>query len=559
MNRLRAVMRRLDPWAALLLGGLLAMGVVILLATPGPWQTVVGKQPPVRLEAPAPDDVALFVMGGRDGSCSGVVWLHLDTAREALTAVVVPPRLSGFSPGDGYAPVGAIAESAGPGAAAAALGGSLGVRMDAWLALDREALDLAVRAMVPMIDVRAARARYREARCAWRGRGGCRNAWKTQYQSLRVALPKVQFEDLGVVAFSNYVLGFGFVRSNLTLEGATSVARALRDVDPNLIEVRAVPVVVERSLGGEVWHADARQVEPLRRSLTMGVRPPEVAHLASVRVRQARVLVIAPRAKSWAKRYAAEVRRRLAHSARADVAVSVVWGADDRLALRAERSLERRPALAAVVAPAAESETAAAALTKVCEMLRQRRQEAVVSGPLPRIDNTLASSARDALQAAIQDCRLPVAWLPSTTTPNEQPRDARARVRGRRAALVAAADDAVQTLVRACWPGALAPTLTSTRLGYAYVVARHTRVGVVAASDDAAAGLLARLRLWGFAAERLKVDVGDWQPPLLGRSVSYKPGSRQAALAIAGDLDLPTGNVIRAVDSPRDVVISMGP
>ena len=49
MNWLRAVMRRLDPWAAIVLGGLLAMGVVILLATPGPWQKVVHTQPPVRL------------------------------------------------------------------------------------------------------------------------------------------------------------------------------------------------------------------------------------------------------------------------------------------------------------------------------------------------------------------------------------------------------------------------------------------------------------------------------------------------------------------------------
>ncbi len=48
MSYLRAVMRRLDPWAALLLGVLLALGVVILLATPGPWQRVVGKEPPVR-------------------------------------------------------------------------------------------------------------------------------------------------------------------------------------------------------------------------------------------------------------------------------------------------------------------------------------------------------------------------------------------------------------------------------------------------------------------------------------------------------------------------------
>ncbi len=232
MSWLRAALRRLDPWAALVLGGLLAMGVVILLATPGPWQRVVGTQPPVRLEAPAPDDVAVFVMGGRSGSCSGVIWLHLDSERHALAAVVVAPRISGFSPTDGYAPVAAIAGSAGPSAAAEALGGALGVSMDAWIALDRKALDLAVEPMFPMSEVRAARSRYREARAAWRGRGGAEHAWATQYESLRVALPRVAFERLGVVAFSNYVLGFGFVRSDLTLQGATSLAEAIKEVDP---------------------------------------------------------------------------------------------------------------------------------------------------------------------------------------------------------------------------------------------------------------------------------------------------------------------------------------
>ena len=267
-------MRRLDPWAAIVLGGLLAMGVVILLATPGPWQKVVHTQPPVRLEAPAPDDVAVFVMGGRGGSCSGVLWLRVDAARKALTAVVVAPRVSGFSPTDGYAPIAAIAGSAGPSAAAQALGGALGVSMDAWVALDRSASDLAIQGMFPASAPRAARTRYREARSAWRGRGGEATAWATQYASLRVALPQVAFDELSVVAFSNYVLGFGFVRSDLTLQGVTSLAGALRDVDPGLVDVRAAPVVVERSRGGEVWHADASRVEPLRQSLAMGMRPP---------------------------------------------------------------------------------------------------------------------------------------------------------------------------------------------------------------------------------------------------------------------------------------------
>ncbi len=550
MNRLRALARRLDPWAALLLGGLLAMGVVILLATPGPWQRVVGQEPPVRLEAPAPDDVALFVMAGRGGSCTGIVWLHLDAEKKALAAVVVAPRISGFSPTDGYAPVAAIAGSAGPSAAAAALGGALGVSIDAWIALDRRAMDLAVEAMVPMNEVRAARTRYREARAAWRGRGGEANAWATQYESLLHSLPQVPFEELGVVAFSNYVLGFGFVRSDLTLQGATSLAEALKEVDRDLVEVRAAPVIVERCRGGEVWHADASRVEPLRQSLALGIRPPETGRLITERARAARVLVVAPLARQAAARYAGEVRRRLAASAGAPVEVTLVSGDDERLAFRAARELDRRPALAALVAPAQPGAPATAAVTKVCAMLRDRRQEAVVSGPLPASVGEPSSAAadREVLAAAVSAARLPVSW-PSPPGQLEE---------GESRELVAAARSNVQTLVRACWPGTLAPRLTSTRLGFAFVAARHTGVGVSISSSTVTERLLRRLRLWGYPGARLAPDAA--LPAQAGgdTAIAFRPGSRVAALALAGDLGLPPGSVFRVDDAPRKLVLTAG-
>ena len=379
------------------------------------------------------------------------------------------PRTSAFSPTDGYAPVAAIAGSAGPSAAAEALGGALGVSMDAWIALDRKAW-----IWPSSLCSRRARwaprgTRYREARSAWRGRGGAGTAWATQYASLRVALPQVPFAELGVVAFANYVLGFGFVRSDLSLQGVTSLAEALRDVDPGRVSVRAAPVVVERSRGGEVWHADASRVEPLRQSLAMGIRPPETGRLVTTRVRAARVLVVAPLSRARAARYAEEVRRRLARSAGGAIDVTLVAGADDRLAFRAARELDRRPALAVLVAPAASTE--AAVVTRVCAMLRNRRQEAVVSGPLPA--GTGGSGADDALVAAAGDGRLPVSWLPAAPTSDTT------QAAGRRA-LTAAARDNVETLVRACWPGALAPGLDSTRLDFAFVAARHTGVGVLA-------------------------------------------------------------------------------
>jgi hypothetical protein len=541
---LRAVARRLDPWAALLLGGLLAMGVVILLATPGPWQRVVGKEPPVHLEAPAPDDVAVFVMAGRASTCSGVVWLHVDAERHGITAVVIAPSVSGFSPTDGFAPISAIADSAGPGTAAAALGGSLGVSMDAWVALDRAATDLAVQAMVPMNDVKAARTRYRAARAAWRGRGSPRTTWPTQYETLRVALPQVQFQDLGVVAFANYVLGFGFVRSDLTLQGATSLGEALRDVNPDRVEVRAAPVIVERSRGAGVWRVDASAVDPLARSLASGIVPPESDRLVTVRERAARVLVVAPFARRAALRYAAQVRAALAASAGAPVQVNAVWGGDARLAFRAARELDRHPALAVLVGPAGEGSPA---VQKVYAMLRRRRQEAVASGPLPT-----ATPATGATTTAAADGRLPVSWLPDVQTAGASG-SAETVAAARTLAMAARAN--VQTLVRVCWPRALAPRLSSSVLGFTFIEARHTGVGVLGSSEPVVTGVLQQLRLWGFPGARLTLEDGGWKPPASGPLLCYRPGSRVAAAALAGDLGLSSESVVRDGDSPRKLVL----
>ncbi len=548
-------MRRLDPWAAIVLGGLLAMGVVILLATPGPWQKVVHTQPPVRLEAPAPDDVAVFVMGGRGGACTGVLWLHVDAARNALAAVVVAPRVSGFSPTDGYAPIAAIADSAGPGAAAQALGGALGVSMDAWVALDRAASDLAIQAMFPASEPRTARTRYREARSAWRGRGGDATAWATQYASLRVALPQVSFDELGVVAFSNYVLGFGFVRSDLTLQGATSLAEALRDVDPGLVDVRAAPVVVERSRGGEVWHADASRVEPLRQSLAMGMRPPETDKLVTVRIaRRAR-----PRGRAALPRARRPVRRGSAPPAR-----PVGWERDrgdprergrrsagvpcrSRARPRGRRwpCWSRRPSRVTPPPPRPSPRCA-----PCCATAGRRRSSPDRCPPArTRVD-------RDGHERRPGDCRRgrPPAGLvaPGAAAAGALPAGA-----GRRA-LVAAARANVETLVRACWPGTLAPDLSSTRLDFAFIAARHTGVGVLGASDSAVAGVLASLRLWGFSGVRLTLESGGWQPPQTGPAVFYRPGAKDAALALAGDLGLAPRSVVRADDSPQETVISLG-
>ncbi len=220
-----------------------------------------------------------------------------------------------------------MVDAAGASAGAAALGRALDVDMDAWVALDGKALELAVEPMFSMNEVRAPRTRRRETRAAWRGQGGPERVWVTQYETLLVALPQVAFSELGVVAFSNYVLGFGAVESDLTLQSATSLGEALQAVDPGRVSVRSAAVIAERCRGGEVWHIDASRVEPLRQSLMFGLTPPETDASVARRARPARVLVVAPLPHASAARYAAEVSARLDRSAGAPVEVTLVAGA----------------------------------------------------------------------------------------------------------------------------------------------------------------------------------------------------------------------------------------
>ena len=228
--------------------------------------------------------------------------------------------------------------------------------------------------------------------------------------------------------------------------------------------------------------------------------------------------------------------------------MTLVAGADDRLAFRAARELDRRPALAVLVAPPASGD---AAVCRGHAGVRHAAEPPAGGGRLrpAACEGRQRGIENDVFAAAAVDGRLPVSWLPAAATPVS------GEGSGRRA-LVAAARDNVQTLVRACWPGTLAPALSSTRLDFAFVAARHTGVGILSASDASSAALLARLRLWGFPGARLATEDGGWEPPVTGRAVFYQPGARRAALALAGDLGLPARSVVQVDDSPRKVVIS---
>ena len=565
MKLLRAVLGRLDPWAALLLGVLLALGVIILLATPGPWHTVVGPAPPGQPAPPAPTDVAVFALGGAEGACTAILWLHVDHVQPALTAVVLAPATQGFVPGAGFTPLRRVVDEVGPGVAATALGQELDVPMDAWITLDEQALRLVLAPRSPVGEARASLLQYTRSRSAWEGRGPALRVWSTQYRALGFTLARLPFERVNVVSFSNYVLGWGHVQSDLDLQGATSLATTFGELLPTQVDVRAAAAIVETCRRGEAWRIDRSAMEQLRQSLAFGLTPPPTGTSIKRRPRPARVLVVLPGPGYRSAAYVKEVRRRLRRSAGAPVAVQAVevprWGG---LVARTTVAIESWRPLAVLVAPptglkgAETVAAAAAALRALGERLRAIDQPAVLSAPLPAEATATAAPAADALTRDAFSVALRAGGQP--VSPPAAPSAASAGAQGATwsldARLRAAARANVATLVRACWPGALAPRLASTRLGFSFAARRRTTVGVLAATDGAATPAAAQLRVWGYQAKI--VPATDWTPPRLGRGVYYRTGLRRAALALAGDLGLRVAAVVADEGAPTALTLSLG-
>ena len=566
MKLLRAVLGRLDPWAALLLGVLLALGVIILLATPGPWHKVVGPAPPVQLVPAAPTDVAVFALGGVAGTCTAIVWLHVDQDRPALTAVVLAPETQGFVPGAGLTPLRRIVDEVGPGVAATALGQALDVPMDAWITLDRQALQLALAPRSPAGGTRPPLLENKRAQAAWEGRGKSRGVWTIQYQALGSTLAHLPFDRINVVSFSNYVLGWGHMQSDLNLQGVTSLATKLGELLPSQVDVRGAAAIVETCRRGEAWRVDRSAFEQLRQSLAFGLTPPPAGTRVTRRPRPARVLVVLPGPSYGSDAYVEEVRRRLRRSAGGvPVAVQAVraprW---DGLVARTTAATESWRPLAVLVAPptgvggAETAQAAAVALRRLGETLRAAGQPAVLSAPLP-VETTAtavpatAASPTDALAVAIRAGGQPVSPLAG---PSDAPAGASGAPRSLDDRLTAAARANVATLVRACWPGALAPRLASTRLGFSFAARRRTTVGVSAPTNGAAAAAMALLRTWGYQTK--SVPVTDWAPQRSGRGVYYRAGMRRAALSLAGDLGLPAAAVVADESAPTALTLDLG-
>lgn len=549
MKVVRAVLRGLDAWAALLIGVLVTLTIVILLATPGPWQKVVGITTPAVLASSPPEDVAVFVLAGSNRRCTGIVWLHVDHRRVSVTASVVAPQVRGAVSGGGYVPLHRIVDDLGPQAAADALAAVLGVELDAWVTLDRDALRLAVPTMFTGGLERPRLELYMAAARAWEGRGSLARLWPLQYQTLRQALPQIAFEDMNVVSFANYVLGFGITQTELDLQAATAVAETLRVVRPNKVRVRACPVLVDVCRGSEEWAMDPLSLRRLRHALAVGLTPATCEPSVTTRRRPVRVLLLMPDRRLPVDVYVEETRASLARSAGAPVAVRVVVAPPGDLAAKTKAALAEWRPLAVLVGPARtggkRAEAVATGLRAVADVLSRRGQPAVMSLPLdvPTAAAADGPSAADPVAAAIEATGIPVSRIEIT---------ARERTVGA-GAMRAAARANVQTLVRACSPGALAPRLTSTRTGFSFAACRATSVGVVAATGPAAERVAARLRLWGYEARAL--PSGSWRPSQPGRALYHRATMRRAALALGGDLGVRRAAIVADDSAPADLVV----
>ena len=398
--------------------------------------------------------------------------------------------------------------------------------------------------------------------------------WLQQFAALQQGLPHLQYEGLSVVAFANYILGFGHVQSDLSLRTATAIATTLNTLRPGRTQVRAADAVVQTCRGGEAWHLDGVQLAQLRQWLAFDLAPPARDPVIHREAMPARVLIVMPGPRRHTGAYLAEARRRLRLSAGAPVAVRLLSVPDwTQLTAKTAAAVRSWRPLAVLVGPpgvhpADSGADSAAALRELAAFLRGERQPAVFSSLLPpataggTTPGATASSAPGGqaspaaaaspavaaipIRQALVAAALPVSPLDAAILPQgATSAAATARMRAAAAANVA-------TLVRACWPGALAPRLASTRLGFWFAARRRTTVGIV----EPAAGAVrtaARLHLCGYRTST--PAGGGWRPALATTSVYYRNGSLEAALALASDLGLKPAMVIADDAAPAGVTL----
>lgn len=607
--------RRLDPWAALLLGVAVALGVIILLATPGPWHKVVpavAKRPPLAPPAP-PRDIAVFLKGPSHEGFAGALWLHIDYEQSHFTAVVVPVSLACDLPSAGQLPLSEIVDKAGPRVAAAALGDRLSVAFGSWITLDPES----VRVALPGFVTSATASLHRPALTltgVWALDQAPLVALQRQMRYLQFALKDGLTDEINLDGFVNYVLGSNDVSTTLRLQAASAIGAALDSAGPGDVVASSLPAIVHRRGGYERWSVSPVALLALRQSLAFDAAPPVYQPALSVRPAGHTVVVLTSPLGRFTATYrtafaralrsygagAATVELRAVTTPTAAIRVLarpasgtplgivVALGRSAKGAVSPRRTTTLlSAALGTVLAsevPAVVSEAPAtpATVNKVIDAQAKRAglplspvaaalaapstsatprpsarptaRATPTSGATPTAGATIAVGATPAAGATTAG-PTPTAGATAAASPRPTPAAA-ASSAAAGAPLTTALVEAwarldAATFVRAVQPAFFAPRLAATGLGVTYY--DRTRTNVIVAGPAAVGGRLAtRLDVFGYAAKA--GSTGLPATPLLP-VIYYQPGDRWLARALAGDLGLPASQVVAALRAPAALTV----
>ncbi len=415
MRRGRAVRRLLDPWAGLLFTALIVLGVVILLATPGPWRVVGESEAPVTLAPQPPNDLAVFVLAGPAAArCTAVVWLHVEHESPALTATLVPAQTRCAVPEGGYAPLRRLVTDVGAAEASDALGWVLGVEFDGWVTLDRGALLRLFTAARASGGGRKGLLGLKAAMAAYSAPARDVATLRLQRAALEGSLGALPFERLNANAVVNYALGSADVHTGLDLRGASRLTATFSALGARDVAVGAAAAIVERCGAARSWRLDASRLGPLRLSLALGLDAPRVEPKVAMRERVAEVLVVTLdpfRGRAFARDLEVALR---ANGALPVAVRSVALDGEGAARQLAATLAERRP-LAVVLAPDAAGDgrgaDVAEPLAAMADVLRLTSQPGVIVGG--------EGWAGDEVEAAVAASRLP--FIESVTSPTPSP------------------------------------------------------------------------------------------------------------------------------------------
>lgn len=532
----------------MLLGVLVALGVIILLATPGPWHKVVPATPRVQVGQPPPGDVIVFVRGATTGdACTGAVWIHLRFGRPSATAVVVPVQTTCLLPGAGMQPLQEIVRDAGAATAAEALGETLGVEFEGWVDVGRAAL---LEAFPPPGSAGVRERLYMKTLDqAWAARGGGARVLVRQTRFLRAAVAGWRRARFDIIGFANYVIGSPESTTDMKLQAVAAIGGVVKDTPKRGLVVGALPAVVYANGPYRRWCPDSCGLAAYRAAFALEVTQPSLAATVRERPVARRLLVMVEPQGVSRREFVACLRKRVHAYSAHRVVVETVVCRDVRDAQVTLRELARtQPPLAVVVAFGRRLSTPAGA-----DLTRRLTTAALAEVRTARLPAVVAVLT-DADPGSSPPAGGAAAPREEGGFPSVSPDQVMPTVDGRPASSASSAlgQGAAECLVRAVQPRYFSPDLPATRSGVSYYARRGMDLTVAVGDRREAARLSLFLSAMGYRSV-----VSPWEGAQAKNVaiIRYTAGVKREALCVSGDMGLSRRNVIADTGLPAAVTV----